>query len=102
MKENIFGVSDEVLEHYRKMDWKVRQAMLNTAVTLGLESDFVKKVLETCYHGKYSETQEESDRQIVWDYMKQNSEAAAETYRCWLNEMTEEEQWLQILKKGQE
>ena len=101
MKENIFGISDEELEHYRKMNWKVRQAMLNISVTLGWP-DFVKKIIETCYHGKYPGTQEESDRQIVWDRMKWNSEEAAETYRCWLNSMTEEEQWLQILKGGQE
>ena len=102
MEENIYGVSDEVLEHYRKMNWKVRQAMLNTSVTLGLGPDFVKKVIETCYHGKYPGTQEESDRQIVWDHMKWNSRAAARTYRCWLQSLTEEERRMQSLKGDQE
>lgn len=102
MEENIYGVSDEVLEHYRRMNWKVRLAMLNTSVTLGLGENFVKKVIETCYHGKYPGTQEESDRQIVWDHMKWNSKEAAYTYRCWLNSMTEEEQRMQELKGEQE
>lgn len=43
MKENIYGVSVEVLKHYKKMNWKVRQSLLNTSVTLGLGPDFVKK-----------------------------------------------------------
>lgn len=102
MEENIYGVSDEVLEHYRRMNWKVRLAMLNTSVTLGLGQDFIKKVIETCYHGKYPGTQEESDRQIVWDHMKWNSKEAAYTYMAWLNEMTEEEQRMQRLKEEQE
>lgn len=102
MKENIYGVSDGVLEHYRRMNWKVRQSMLNTSVTLGLGPDFVKKVIETCYYGKYPGTQESSDRQIVWDHMKWYSKEAADTYRAWLNSMTEEEQRMQSLKGGQE
>ena len=102
MEENIYGVSDEVQEHYRKMNWKVRLAMLNTSITLGLGPDFVKKVIETCYHGKYPGTQEESDRQIVWDHMKWNSREAAETYRWWLNWMTEKEEKVRKLKGEQE
>ena len=102
MKENIYGISDEVLEHYRRMNWKVQLAMLNTSVTLGLGPDFVKKVIETCYHGKYPGTQEESDRQIVWDHMKWNSKEAVETYRWWLNWMTEEEEKVRKLKGEQE
>lgn len=102
MEENIYGVSDEVLEHYRRMNWKTRLAMLNTSVTLGLGEDFVRKVIETCYYGKYPGTQEESDAQIVWDHMKWNSKEAAYTYRAWLNDMTEEEQRMQSLKGEQE
>ena len=88
MKENIYGVSDEVQEHYNKMNWKIRQAILNTNVTLGLGQDFVKKVLETCYHGRSTGTQEESDRQIVWEHMKWHSNLAADMYRDWLQSLT--------------
>lgn len=102
MEENIYGVSDEVLEHYRKMNWKVRQSMLNTTVTLGLGPDFVKKVIETCYHGKYPGTQEESDCRIVWDHMKWKSRLAASTYRRWLLSWTEEERRMQNQKGEQE
>ena len=80
MKENIYGVSDEVLEHYNGMNWKIRQSMLNTSVTLGLGPDFVRKVIETCYYGKYPGTRESSDHQIVWDHMKWNSKEAVDIY----------------------
>lgn len=102
MEENPYGVSDEVLEHYRRMNWKVRQSMLNTSITVGLGPDFIKRVIETCYYGKYPGTQESSDRQIVWDHIKRHSKAAANTYRCWLNSMTEEEQKIRKLKEEQE
>lgn len=88
MKENIYGVSDEVQEHYEKMNWKIRQAMLNTNVTLGLGSGFIRKVLETCYYEKYPGTQEESDRQIVLEHMKRRSKLAANVYMDWLQSLT--------------
>lgn len=102
MKENPFGVSDEVQEHYKKMDWKVRQSMLNTSVVLGLGTNFVKKVIEACYYGKYPGTQESSDHQIVWDHMKWKSKAAGATYKAWLNSMEEEEQKMQNQRGGRE
>lgn len=102
MKENIFGVSDEVQEYYNKMNWKIRQAMLNTNLTLGLGTGFIRRVLETCYHGRSSGTQEESDQQIVWEHMKGHSKLAADVYRGWLQSLTEEEQRVQRLKGEQE
>ena len=102
MKENIYGVSDEVQEHYNKMNWKIRQAMLNTNMTLGLGSGFIRNVIETCYHGRSPGTQEESDRQIVWEHMKEHSKLAADVYSDWLQSLTEEEQRIQSLKGKQE
>ena len=101
MKENIYGVSDEVQKHYNKMSWKIRQAMLNTNVTLGLGTGFIRKVIETCYHGRSSGTQEESDRQIVLEHMKWHSKLAADVYMDWLQSLTEEEQRVQSLKGDQ-
>ena len=101
MKENIYSVPDEVQEHYSKMNWKIRLAMLSTSLNLGLGQDFVRKVIETCYYGKYPGTQEESDRQIVWEHMKEHSKLAADVYRDWLQSLTEEEQRIQRLKGEQ-
>ena len=101
-KENIYSVSDEVQEHYCKMNWKIRWAMLSTLLTLGLGSDFARKVIESCYYGKYPGTQEESDRQIVWEHMKGHSKLAADVYRDWLQSLTGEEQRIQSLKGEQE
>lgn len=83
------------------MNWKIRQAMLNTNVTLGLGQDFVKKAIEACYHGKCLGTQEESDRQIVWEHMRRHSKLAVDVYRDWLQSLTEEEQRVQSLKGEQ-
>ena len=102
MKENIYSVSDEVQEHYSKMNWKIRLAMLSTSLNLGLGQDFVRKVIETCYYGKYPGTQEESDRQIVWEHMKEHSKLAADVYMDWLQSLREEEQRIQSLKGEQE
>lgn len=84
------------------MNWKIRQAMLNTNVTLGLGTKFVRKVIETCYYGRSPGTQEESDRQIVWEHMKRRSKLAADVYGDWLQSLTEEEQRIQSLKGEQE
>ena len=97
MKENIYSVSDEVQEHYSKMNWKIRLAMLSTSLNLELGQDFVRKVIETCYYGRSTGTQEESDRQIVWEHMKEHSELAADVYSDWLQSLTEEEQRIQRL-----
>lgn len=94
-KNNRLGLSDEVLEHYRKMDWKIRLVLSNTCVTMGLGAEFQKKVIETCYYGKHPGSQESSDRQIVWDLMKWNSKDAADTYSGWLQSLEEEERKVQ-------
>ena len=106
MKENIYGLFDEALTHYKTMNWKTRQAMLNTSITLGLGLDFIRKVIETCYYEHYFEkfpwSREVTDRFTIFGYMKKHSEEAADIYKAWLNSMEKEEKKDAKFKEGQE
>ena len=103
MKKNIYGLSDEALEHYKKMNWKIQQALLNTSIILGLEPDFIRKVIETCYYEHYFEkfpwSQEVVDHFTILNWMKKHSEDAVDIYKTWLNSAEEEEQRMQSLER---